>query len=545
MDKRHVLFLLIGLFCLPFLTFGQERYAVHYKYKSTVEFNLEEPESFLTQRAIERRLKEGVELDSTDLPVSREYIEEVTAKTELVHYHSNWLNASVVVATAEQVEEISQLPFVDHVELVGKGFHSSDHHGKKELSEAPAGSLTSSEMERSYEFQNDMLGIPAMHKAGYTGKGIMIALLDAGFLNVDKIAGMKHLFEENKIVATKDFVLPGSDDVFRTDGHGTASLSLVAAYEESKLIGGAYDSQFILCITEDVESEYRIEEYNWVRAAEFSDSLGVDIINSSLGYNHFDDPEMNYDTGDMDGSTAVISRGASLAARKGILVVSSVGNEGNDSWGTVTAPADAEGILSIGAVNSMLARSSFSSIGPTADGRIKPELAAFGSGVTIWRRGDNTSFSSGTSFSSPQIAALAAGLWQAKPDWTKDELIENLLNSGNIADSPDNELGYGIPNFMDAYLGEVLDVEEENESVLSVIYPNPLDGDELFIEYGRGKNCNIRMFTTSGILVREMDLDRISHRYPYQMTLANTPPGLYFLECKENGTPKVFRLVKK
>src|SRR5690606_31104343 len=173
---------------------------------------------------------------------------------------------------------------------------------------------------------------------------------------------------------------PGSEDVFRVDGHGTASLSLVAAYEESKLIGGAYDSQFILCITEDVESEYRIEEYNWVRAAEFSDSLGVDIINSSLGYNHFDDPEMNYETGDMDGKTAVISQGASLAAQKGILVVSSVGNEGNDAWETVTAPADAEGILSIGAVNSMLARSSFSSIGPTADGRIKPELAAFGSG---------------------------------------------------------------------------------------------------------------------------------------------------------------------
>src|SRR5690554_530903 len=206
MDKRHALFFLIGLFCLPFVAFGQERYAVHYKYKPNIDFNLEEPEKFLTQRAIERRLKEGVELDSTDLPVSREYIEEVTAKTELVHYHSNWLNASVVVATAEQVEEISQLPFVDHVELVGKGFHFSDHHGKKELSEAPAGSLTSSEMERSYEFQNDMLGIPAMHKAGYTGKGIMIALLDAGFLNVDKIAGMKHLFEENKIVATKDFV---------------------------------------------------------------------------------------------------------------------------------------------------------------------------------------------------------------------------------------------------------------------------------------------------------------------------------------------------
>lgn len=545
MDKRHVLFFLIGLFCLPFVAFSQERYAVHYKYKSNGAFNLEQPEKFLTQRAIERRLKEGVELDSTDLPISSKYIEEVTSRAELVHYHSKWMNASVVVATAKQVEEISRLPFVDRVKLVGKGFYSAAHSGKEELSETSAGFRTSAEMKRSYEFQNDMLGIPAMHKAGYTGKGVMVAILDAGFLNADKIPGMKHLFEENKIVATKDFVLPGSQDVFRTDGHGTASLSLVAAYEESKLIGGAYDSQFILCITEDVESEYRIEEYNWVRAAEFSDSLGVDIINSSLGYNHFDDSEMNYEIDDMDGNTAVISRGASLAAQKGILVVSSVGNEGNGSWETVTAPADAEGILSIGAVNSMLARSSFSSMGPTADGRIKPELAAFGSGVTIWRRGEDTSFSSGTSFSSPQIAALAAGLWQAKPDWTKDQLIDNLLKSGNIADSPDNELGYGIPNFMDAYLGEILDMEEENEGVLSVIYPNPLEGDQLFIEFGRAKNCNIRMFTTSGTLVRDTDLDRVSHRYPYQMSLANTPPGLYFLECKENGTPQVFRLVKK
>lgn len=222
-----------------------------------------------------------------------------------------------------------------------------------------------------------------MHEAGFTGKGVLVAIFDAGFLNVDKIPAFEHLFTEQKIYATKDFVLPDSDNIFRADTHGTGTLSLMASYDPENLIAGAFGASYILCITEDVDSEYRIEEYNWVKAAEYADSLGVELINSSLGYNYFDDETMNYSKEDLDGKTAIITRGANMAAEKGILVISSAGNEGNISWETITVPSDAENILSIGAINSNFNKAGFSSIGPSADNRIKPELVAYGTGVTL------------------------------------------------------------------------------------------------------------------------------------------------------------------
>lgn len=534
--------LLIGL---PFLALGQDRYALHYKFKPQTVFSLDTPEEFLLPRALDRRTREGISADSLDLPVSPKYVEIITAMVEGIHYHSKWQNASVVVATKEQVNQIRDLPFIQRVDLVAKGFYPIGESGKKEVSGSPLNLKFGSRNTNAYDFQNDILGIPDMHAGGFTGEGVMIAVFDAGFLHADKISGMAHLFEGNNIVATKDFVLPGSGEVFRMDGHGTASLSVMASNEPGKLVSGAYDAQYILCITEDVESEYRIEEYNWVRAAEYADSLGADIINSSLGYNLFDDPEMNYSPQDLDGKTAVITQGAAIAAQKGILVVSSAGNEGNGSWRTVTAPADADGILAVGAVNNKLERSSFSSLGPTFDGRVKPDLVAFGSGVTIWRQVERPGASSGTSFSSPQIAALAAGLWQAKPFWTRQQLIENLLESGTMSDEPNMEIGFGIPNFNDAYYGKILDLEDSDEMIHSYIYPNPLGGEELYIHYGKDTGCDFRLINTMGQVVADETLTRSSSHNPYLVRLLNTPPGVYLIECRESRDSRRFRLLKK
>lgn len=544
MVKRAWAFVLATLIMLPLIATGQDRYVVHYQYKPQSAFSLEAPEEFLSERALERRGREGTQVDSTDLPVSSKYVEKVSGLVEGVHYHSNWLNASVVVATQDQVEELNRLPFVLGTELVGRGFYPLGLGGKKENLRIPVSLRLKSKKSSAYEFQNDILGIPEMHEEGYTGAGVMIAVFDAGFANADQISGMKHLFDQDRIVATRDFVLPGSAGVFRSDGHGTASLSVMAAYEPGKLVAGAYEADYILCITEDIQSEYRIEEYNWVRAAEFSDSLGVDIINSSLGYNYFDDAAMNYKAEELDGKTAIITRGAAMAARKGILVVSSAGNEGNGSWKTITAPADADGILAVGSVNTNLERSSFSSTGPTADGRIKPELVAFGSGVTIWRNVENPGSSSGTSFTSPQISALAAGLWQARPEWTRQELIDRLLASGSLAEDPDSELGYGIPNFMGALYGQLLDLDP-NEMQRSFIYPNPLGGNELFIHYGNEKECNFMMISAIGQIIAEQRLSRASKRNPYLVRLSDTEPGLYFIECREPGDRKRFKLLVK
>lgn len=524
------------------ISYAQDRYAIHYRYKPQTNDSLDLPEELLLEKALTRRTREGVAVDSTDLPVSPRYIDQLMPLVDKVQYHSKWLNASVVVATAAQMAEIAALPFVEKTALVARGFYADTHGGKKESLRIPVSFRLKSKKIEAYGFQNEILGIPTMHEEGFTGAGITIAVFDAGFANTDKISGMQHLFEQDRIVATRDFVTPGAVDVFRTDAHGTASLSVMAAYEPGQLVAGAYDANYILCITEDVQSEYRIEEYNWVRAAEFADSLGVDIINSSLGYNLFDVPEMNYDREDLDGQTAIITQGAALAAQKGILVVSSAGNEGNGSWKTITAPADAAGILAVGSVTSKLERSSFSSTGPTADGRIKPDLAAFGSGTTIWRQVEGPGSSSGTSFSSPQVAALAAGLWQARPEWTRAQLIERLLASGSRAEDPDSDLGYGVPNFLDAYYGEILDLEPEDR-IRSFIYPNPLKGNELFIHHGNEKECDFRMISSQGQILADQGLSRFSPHYPYQIQIKDVPPGLYLIECRDNALTQNFRLL--
>lgn len=515
---------------------GQDRYAVTYKYKPQDTYTLDHPEEFLTQKSIDRRGHEGIIADSTDLPVSERYTKAIRDIVSNVQYDSKWLNASVVVATDEQIAAVKALPFVEDVEMVAKGFYIDGKHNSSNILKYPVSIrlLSKNKAEDDYAFQNGLIGVPQMHEQGLTGKGITIAVFDGGFLNTDKIEGMKHLFENDQIIATKDLVMPWSENVYRAETHGTAALSLIAANDVNTLVSGAYDANYILCITEDVSSEYRIEEYNWARAAEFADSLGTDIISSSLGYVTFNDAKMNYSKEQLDGKTAVITKAANMAAKKGILVVTSAGNEGNSgSATTISAPADAEGILSVGAVDQSLQRANFSSMGPTADGRTKPEVAALGRGVRLWQGSAGTSTSSGTSFSAPQIAALAAGLWQGRPEWTKDELIKFIIQSSSQADDPDDEIGYGIPDFELAYYGEVLDVEEFPEIFETSIYPNPTDGKDLFIQFGHEDECNFTLIDTSGRIINQNTLSRISNRDPYEIKLAAIHSGLYVIELNE------------
>lgn len=538
--------LFIFLFCILLgEAWSQDRYAIHYRYKTSESYSLDRPLEFLTADAIERREREGVPLDSTDLPVSNLHISKITPHVDKVLYHSNWLNASLVKADIAQIDSIRKFPFVDNVILVGRGKGPQLENSRKGLNE-PLKIKGLNKRQQTFEFQNDILGIPHMHEDGYTGKGMKIAVFDAGFANADKILGMRHLFERNQILGTRDFVLPGSTDVFRSDSHGTGALSLMAAYDPDRMIAGAFDASYILCITEDVDSEFWIEEYNWVKAAEYADSLGVDIINSSLGYNLFDDVDMNYSKEDMDGMTAIITKGASMAALKGILVVTSNGNEGNLSWRTITAPADAADILAVGAISNSLEKAGFSSVGPTADGRIKPELVAYGTGVTLWRYTSGPSFSSGTSFSAPQIAALAAGLWEAHPEWTRAQIKEKLLQSGHQFSRPDMNLGYGIPNYSRAMYGVVNELQEAELAIQPTkIYPNPLDGNTLFVEYAKSNSCKLTLFSTSGQLINHWQLARNTQNMPFELSLESVNPGLYIIELQDGNEGELFKFWRK
>jgi subtilisin family serine protease len=554
MGKIKLCFILAMLLGLGSSSFAQDRYAVFYKYKPQVDLSFNQPMAFLTSKALARRVRENVKVDSLDLPVAKKYVDQVSGLSNYMLYSSKWLNATLVVTNSTKAGEIAKLPFVSRVELVGRGFLPKPNSRiAVELEETQTNKLRTpsskssrllAAQENSYDFQNGLIGITDMLKEGYSGKGITIAVFDAGFPGANTSVALRHLETNKQLIATRDFVRPWNNNVFQDNQHGTNVLSLIASKDPAILLAGAPDANYILAMTEEVATEYRVEEYNWVRAAEFSDSLGVDIISSSVGYLDFDDASMDYTLADFDGKTTTITKGATIAAGKGILVVNSVGNYG-PSASTLVAPADAKGILAIGSVNKDFMVSSFSSRGPTGDGRIKPDLVTYGNGVALIRSNGTVGFANGTSFSAPQITALAAGIWQAKPEWTKNKLIEMLLASGTNASKPDNQIGYGIPRFRETIYGEILSIEESPENIQWKFYPNPLKGDELTIYFGTGLASEFTLLDMNGRVLDSKELTRSNPQEPYSVNVKGLRSGLYIVQLQDGQLVKQTKLMKQ
>jgi subtilisin family serine protease len=526
---------------------AQDRYAVFFKYKPQQEFSLANPSKFLTNKALQRREREKIPIDSLDLPVSSLYVQGLRTHSQEILYASKWLNAALVLTDSTGKKNMESLPYVQKVELVAKGFVSKTGNRMDSEADPKSKKWVIEETYReaaAYDFQNQLLGIPDMHQAGFTGKGVIIAIFDSGFPGLDKAPAFSHLFTNKQVLGQLNVVRPWIKEVFRDNEHGTQVASLIVANQTETLVSGAHQAQVILAITEDVATEYPVEEFNWVRAAEYADSLGVDIINSSLGYLDFDDPKLTYSPSQLDGKTTYVSRGASVAAKRGILIVNSVGNYGAAGSSSLVAPADVSGILAVGSVTSNLTVSSFSSRGPTADGRIKPELVAFGQSPVLIRASGQVAAAAGTSFSAPQIAALAAGLWEAKPTWTKDELLTNLIKSGTQYARPDQNLGYGIPNFRGAYYGALLGINEEEEAGWSV-YPNPVTADQIYIRFGQELSLSIQLLDSSGRPVLEKTLRRNAINDSYFFALNQLPSGLYFLRLMDGKEIAVQKLIKQ
>ena len=543
------IYFLVFLLSFGWTTKGlaQDRYAVFFKFKPQKEYALASPSKFLTEKAIQRRAREKVDVDSLDLPVTATYLQGISAYSQELLYASKWLNAAVVVTDAEGKKKMEGLPFVQKVEWVAKGFISRT--GNRNSTGVIASTPKKWAIEESYreaaayDFQNELLGIPAMHQAGFTGKGITVAVFDSGFPGLDKAVPFAHVFTNKRVVGQLNVVRPWIKEVFRDNEHGTQVASLILSNQTSTLVAGAHQAQVIFAITEDVATEYPIEELNWVRAAEYADSLGVDIINSSLGYLDFDEPSLTYTTAQLDGKTTYVTRGATLAAKRGILVVNSVGNYGSAGSSSLVAPADAQGILAVGSVNASSVVSTFSSRGPTADGRIKPELVAFGQSPVLVRGTGQVSSAAGTSFSAPQLTALAAGLWEAKPNWTKDELMTSLIKSGTQYATPDQNLGYGIPNFRSAYYGALLGLNEEIE-LGSSIYPNPLRSESLHIRFGKELSVTLQILDGSGRRVVEQVGERNTIQQPFVFILSDLPSGIYFLQLLDGKEIAYKKLIK-
>lgn len=446
------------LFLLASFSFQAEaeetyRFRVYLKDKGESEFSINRPEEFLSEKAIARRSKQNIPITEADLPISRAYMDSLITSGVTPIVHSRWL-ATVVVESRDSlaIDQVAALSIVDSVKWVWKGKMSGGVCDVQKKIVVESSDSEDTHLAEPYGYahkQIKMLNGIKLHEKGYRGQGMTVAVIDAGFQNVNKIAVFKNL----KIAGTRNFVLP-NESVFEGDDHGTKVLSCMAANTAGLMIGTAPEASYWLIKSEDSRSEFPIEEDYWAAAVEFADSVGVDVISSSLGYFTYDAEGMGYTQTALDGKTALISKMAQLASEKGILIFCSAGNEGNGSWEKITFPSDAAGVLTVGSITSDKKKSIFSSIGFTSDYRIKPDVVALGTGSCVIDPSGNIRYANGTSFSTPILAGLGVCLWQALPWLNNQEIIELLKESSSQSKRPDAELGYGIPDVFKAYKKE-------------------------------------------------------------------------------------------
>ena len=477
---------------LPEQSKGQvapQKYFVEFTDKADSPFSVDRPQEFLSTRSIERRRKQGIAVEQNDLPVNSSYVNRVRPFTNDILTRSKWLNGiTIYCLNPSFIDSINRLPFVKRIIKNSNTIYVSDYNSddKFKLEESlleynfiPYSSVNKCyKSNTGYDYgpslrQIQMLKGDSMHKMGYRGQGMVIAILDGGFNGVDKLVAFDSLWANNQIIGTRDFVSPGTS-VYTGNSHGMEVLSCIGGNIPGQLIGTAPKASFWLLRTEDVNTENLIEEYNWVSGAELADSAGADIINSSLGYTQFNDSTKNHTCADMNGNTTPVTKGANMAVEKGMIVVNSAGNSGGSSWKCVGAPSDGYHVLAVAAVDSNGVRAPFSSVGE-ATHRIKPNFAAMGSRTVVSSSIGTIMRASGTSFSSPLIAGMAACLWQAAPDWSNNLIGRSIELSCNKILNPDSLLGYGIPDFIQAL--KILSIEQSQERGECVISPNPFTTD--------------------------------------------------------------------
>lgn len=425
-------------------------YRVSLTDKRNSPYSLKHPQAFLSDKALERRARQHLALDSTDLPINPAYIDSVKLLGGEVVSCSRWNNTVLVkVRRHDVMKRIGKLQFVKTTRLVWTSPDSIDASPQRARFHTEFNSWDAVEQSEYgvAEEQIDMLNGKRLHRAGYRGEGMTIAVLDGGFMNVDMIPCMTSI----KILGTADFVTPRSKNIFKELDHGTKVLSVLATDVKDTFVGTAPAASYWLLRCEDNYTESLAEEDYWASAAEFADSVGCDIISSSLGFSTFDNKQDNYSYRDLDGKTALISRTASLLAAKGIVLVNSAGNDGMGVWKKINVPADATNILSVGAVSPNKRNAAFSSIGPSADGRVKPDIMALGSPTAVITGRGTIVHDMGTSFATPVVSGLVACLWQALKDKTATEIMNLVRQSGDNTECPDNISGYGIPDFWKAY----------------------------------------------------------------------------------------------
>jgi hypothetical protein len=483
--------------------------------KGTSPYSISKPEEFLSPKSIDRRIRQGFSVNETDLPISRDYFDAVAETGASIRTYSKWVKTIVVEVTNEEtVELLSKLPFVRELYPVWEGVLNETHS----LQSTPESNESFYPFQATGFYPEDygdgftqisLHNGHLLHNQGYRGENMTIAVMDGGFLNVDQLA----CFDSNKILDVKNFTHENENPLRSTANHGTKVLSCMLANQPPQMIGTAPEAEYYLFKTEVNESEFPVEEDYWVAAIEYADSLGVDIVSTSLGYFTFEaKSQWNHTHSELDGQTVPASRAAAMAAYKGMILCNSAGNEGADSWEKIIFPSDADNILTVGAIASDSTRGAFSSKGYTGDGRVKPDIVAMGVNATIERSDGKTAKDNGTSFACPIIAGLTASLWQALPDLNSLELMDLIRKSADRYQNPDSLYGYGIPDFFKAYT--------DRTNKLSISFPSVSDEDV--------PTC-ISIYTSMGIKVAESSLKK----------------GIYIVRFQKNNQWHVSKFIKQ
>ncbi len=476
--------------CLSVFSFSQELVLIKFKDKPSQSYYLANPAEMLTQKSLDRRSKYSISLSDSDVPVETTYINAVKNLGVSIISVSKWFNGVFAKITSSQKTQILSLNCVLGIE----SFIENNSGAKEQVQNNPFSLLKKTAA--ATDTQITQIGLDYLHDRGYKGSNITIAVLDAGFPGVNTASAFTHT--RPKIKGGYNFV-DHNTNFYTRDSHGTQVLSIIGASVSGQYEGTATEADFYLYITEKKDVEIPEEEVWWIAAAEKADSLGVDIITSSLGYNTFDDYRYDYTQANLDGKTSFISRGAQTASEKGVFVIVSAGNEGNVSWKKITVPADAKDVFAIGAVNSSGFPGAFSSYGPSADNRIKPDVSALGVSAYFIYPDGTLGYGNGTSYSTPVIAGAVACLLEAYPTVSPSALRQKIRESANLYNSPTPQMGYGIPNFASVF--QVLDIKEEKIIFNDFsIYPNPVQDGILYLKVTSKKaaSTDVKFFNYTG-----------------------------------------------
>ncbi|MEO7313021.1 MAG: S8 family serine peptidase [Chitinophagaceae bacterium] len=555
--KKYATIVILSLI-FPGVSAQFSRQVIQLKNKAFSIYSLANPSQYLSPRAIQRRTRYGISIDSTDLPITQRYLDSLSSVPDVqVLSVSRWLNQVLIKTTsAVALAKINSFPFVQSAAPIAPAPPGQPSVASK-FNEVITG--TDPEPNRPQQLDGDTLNYgnsyaqihihegEFLHNKKFTGQGMVIAVLDGGFQSYKTITAFDSVRLQGRILGERDFVA-FDNSVNEDHPHGMQCLSIICANWPGRMVGSAPGASFWLVRTEDVASEYPVEEFNYVVGAEFADSVGADMISCSLGYNLFDDPQFNHTYAQLNGNTIFATVGADLAAKKGILLTNSAGNEGSNSWQYITVPSDADSIVCVGAVNSSGAIAGFSSRGIPSDPRIKPSVVSVGVGTVIAGANNQPSFGNGTSYSNPNLNGLIACLWQAFPEFNNKKIMDAVYQSSDRYANPDKTYGYGIPNFKIAYY---ILKKQRNDVNFGTEWlkanPNPFN-DTIRVDFVGQKDGTaiIELLQPNGTIIAQKTIaiteqDILTTQF---LSLANLPPGTYKVRYSDGTGTRMVTLQK-